>query len=330
MDVGQANAASPAVAPSSKKGFVDIIEYHTEGLHGPDVRILPTDRFVPQKKKSTKKVLKYDEYAVVLRRTWRQQQGMSYLIRLELEIQSEVLCKRFQKAAVNLYENTDLQSLPLKIRSPFSELFFYRKQIEKWSNDDNDDPNLRRDAKVLYDFIQNNGLISSIVADHEKYSPLGQVVSDIIWTIYPPNSLVVVNMGKLRECWICRNVSMKQTREATFWVVTGLRIGFDGASPGLVRQEYAFPALGLQVSKISELPIVPIEHCEDWATLKTVLMKRSAKLQRILGDKLESFAPQQYEGIAYDRSFEQYHSGLNIGVVGKQVRVPHLQLTLPS
>lgn len=234
------------------------------------------------------------------------QRHISGLVRIDLEIQSESLCEALRNIIINSYEDTDLKSYPIKLRAPFKELFFYRKEIEDLSEDENNDPDLRKDAKALDDFVQKNALVKRIVQDHERFSNNGQVLSDVLWTIYPPNSLVVLNAGKLRECWICRNISISRESKGRRWKITGLRIGFDGTSTGLTRQTITLPMTGMQKRKISDLPLVPIEHYQDWKELKKTLMTRSATLRRVLGTDLLSFSSQTYDGPAWKDEFTEY------------------------
>lgn len=293
------------------KGFVDIVEYHTEDLNGRDVEIIPTERFLPNKKKSTKRQQTYQDYAVVLRRTWKQHNEGSVLVRIELEIQSEALCQAFRKIAVNSYEGTNLEAFPIKLPSPFSELFFYRDEIRALAEDKNTGEDIRKGAGALHDFILNNKLMASIVADHERYSKEGHVVGGILWTIYPPNSLVVLSAGKLRECWICRNVLTKRGVMGYFWEVTGFRIGYDGSSPGLTRQTCRIPAMGMQVCKISDLPLIPIKSYQDLPLLKKTLHARASKLQKVLGRDLSLFASQTYANVGWETEFCDYDPNQN-------------------
>ncbi|KAJ4259926.1 hypothetical protein NW757_001874 [Fusarium falciforme] len=290
------------------KSFVDIIEYHTEDH---DVEIVPTKKFLPSKRKTTKKQQTYKDYAVVLRRTWMQKNKVPIQIRIELEIQSQALCQILRKIVVDSYEDTDLQSFPIKFRSPFSELFFYRDEIKALKEDENNSIEVRQGAEVLHDFIAKNGLMTSIIADHERYSKEGHVVGDILWTIYPPNSLVVLNVGKLQECWICRNVSSNQGGDGYLWEVAGFRIGYDGASPGLTRQSFQLPVMGMQVCKISDLPLVPVKDYKDWPLLQKSLHARAARLQKVLGDDLSSFSPQTYANAGWERELRSYFSSMN-------------------
>ena len=74
------------MAPRIWKGFADIIEYHTETLAGRKTDIIPIERLNPKRRKDGKKKkdAKYEDYAVVLRRTWVQQKYTSVLVRIEL------------------------------------------------------------------------------------------------------------------------------------------------------------------------------------------------------------------------------------------------------
>ena len=319
-DNTEAPAQPKETIPTRSKGFADIIEYHKTGHGGPEVDIIPTSKFLPNKKKSTRNTQTYQDYTLVLRRTWTQQGQVSFLVRIELEIQSESLCKAFREIAINSYEDTDLQSFPIKLKSPFSELFFYRNEIKALMDSESNDIDLRAEAKVLYDFMQKNGLISSIVKDHDRYSKKDQVMGDILWTIFPPNSLVVTKVGMIRECWICRNVSIQRQGPECRWILTGLRVGFDGDSPGLARQKFYLPITDMQLHKISDLPIMPIKYCQDWGTLKKVLMKRSVKLRKVLGEKLSSFSSQTYSGASWEWGFSIYHTELNPLLEARQVR----------
>ncbi|KAI0184387.1 hypothetical protein EV127DRAFT_464469 [Xylaria flabelliformis] len=298
--VGGEGIADQAAAPAPRvwKGFADIIEYHSEDLTGKKTEIIPIDRLIPKQRKHIKKAPKYEDYAVVLRRTWVQQQHTSVLTRIELEIQSEELCQAFRKIATNTYEGTDLDSFPIKINCPFSELFFYRNEIKALADNGQADENVRRHAQVLYEFVTDNGLMSSILVDHEKYYHKGQVVNDILWTIYPPNSILVVKVSMIQECWICRNVSIRSRGFGFDWIIDGFRVGYDGSSVGMVRQTFYLPMTVVGVCKISDLPIVPLE-------------KRATEVRRMIGDDFGSFSSQQYTGAAWRHAFSSYSAQFN-------------------
>ncbi|KAI0437193.1 P-loop containing nucleoside triphosphate hydrolase protein [Xylaria telfairii] len=317
-EVGQVEEESQPALPRVRKGFADIIEYHSETLAGKKTEIIPVSRLIPKHRKTSKNYSKYEDYAVVLRRTWVQKGKVSVLARIELEIQSKKLCEAFRNIAINTYEGTDLDSFPIKINCPFSELFFYRDEIKGLANNDPDE-NVRRQARILYEFVTDNGLMSSVTIDHEKYYNKGQVVSDILWTIYPPNSILVVKVGMIQECWICRNVSIRVMEERSFWVIEGFRVGYDGSSLGMVRQTFYIPLTTVGLCKISDLPIVPLEKYEDRKALEIKLALRGINVQKMLGNDFNSFSSKQYTGAAWGHEFSTYSADFNPQPDAKQI-----------
>ncbi|KAK3334383.1 hypothetical protein B0H65DRAFT_437442, partial [Neurospora tetraspora] len=289
------------------KGFIDIIEYHAEGIGGKDVAIFPTAKFLPREKISAKAKPEdgLENHAIVLRRTWMEHHHVSLLVSIELEIYSKPLCVKFREIAAKAYETTDFQTYPIKLRSPFSELFFYRKEIKALAEDDTIDEDLRKAAKGLDEFVHKpNGFMASIIQDHDRFLKEEKVVNDILWTIYPPNSLLVLNTGVLKECWICRNVStMTDTHTGqTYWVVTGLRIDFDGSSPGLTKQEFLTPLTGMRPLKISGLSLIPARIATD-----------------ALGVDLSSFMCKTYNGPSWKMRQLSFLDGANPLLTAKQI-----------
>ncbi|KAI5457607.1 hypothetical protein BGZ63DRAFT_427648 [Mariannaea sp. PMI_226] len=305
------------------KGFADIVEYHTHGSGGRSVEIIPAADFVAgrrSKGSTPDNASNYKDYALVLRRVWEQNKKALNVIRIDLEIQSERLCDAFREIATKLYDSgSDFLSYPIKLKPPFKELFFYRDEIKALAGDESRDAELRRDATVLSDFVAKNGLMSSLVDDHSKYVAVGKIPAEMLWAIYRPNSLVVVNADGIRECWICRDVIIQQTPAGYNWVLVGMRVGFNGYMPGFARKYYAFPPYGQRLCRIADLPVVPIEHCEDWPDVKAMLLARSANLQRILGPKLDSFAPQTYSGATWDNDFIYYNSLVDSVISAQQI-----------
>ncbi|KAI0535190.1 P-loop containing nucleoside triphosphate hydrolase protein [Xylaria digitata] len=304
------NANQPAV-PRVWKGFAHIVEYHPETLAGRKKEIIPIHRLIPKQRNDIRKAPKYDYYAIVLRRTWVPRRRISALARIELEIQLEELCQALWKIVTNTYEGTDLNSFPIKINCPFSELFFYRDEIKALADDKEGDGIVCHQAQVLYEFVTINSLISSILFDYEKYYDQGQVVSDILWTIYPPNSILVVKVGMIQECWVCRNVSIKNTGFSLYWIIDGFRVGYNGSSLGTVRQTFYIPMTTVGVCKISDLPIVPLEKYTGRDALKEKLLRRATKMQQMIGDDFSSFSSQHYTGIAWRREFSEYYAEFN-------------------
>ncbi|KAK4104187.1 hypothetical protein N658DRAFT_493685 [Parathielavia hyrcaniae] len=301
-DAQDKSAADTETQPTqSKKGFIDIIEFHKKNSDGGyDQQIIPTSRYLPKRAKHSTKTRKYEDHVLVLRRTVLQQREGATVLRVELEIQSRRLCKALRRIMRNCYEGTNLQTFPIKLAGPFAELFFYRNDIRDLAESGDVSSELRQDAKLLHDFILNNGLLKSILHDHERYTKKKQVAGDIVWTIYPPNHLAVLNVDGVQECWVVRNVLQLPTESGYVWEVTGLRVGCDGKQPGFFRQKCVVAAVTLGLHNITELPLIPVDQLPDWKRVKDVLAKRYSKLERTLGISLTSFKPQVYKGDAWE------------------------------
>ncbi|KAK3400817.1 hypothetical protein B0T20DRAFT_451525 [Sordaria brevicollis] len=313
---GQSDEKKQDTDSGPSKGFIDIIEYHAEGIGGKDVSIFPTAKFMPKEKITTTSKPKEasENHAVVLRRTWMEHRHVSLLVSIELEIHSKPLCAKFREIAAKCYETTDLQTFPIKIQSPFRELFFYRKEIKALAKDDTMDEDLQKAAKALNEFVHKpNGLMAAIIEDHDRFLKEDKVVNDILWTIYPPNSLLVLNTGVLKECWVSRNVTTMTDAHTkiTYWVVTGLRIDFDGISPGLTKQKFYTPMTGMRPVKISELSLIPAQHYGHWESLKARLERRSGTILDALGSKLSSFMCKAYSGPSWSHRSSAAHDGDN-------------------
>lgn len=233
---------------------------------------------------------------------------------MELEIQSPSLCDEFRKLVNATYQGSNLKTSPIKLRMPFHELFFYRAKVKEALEDMSRSQQLRNDLQLLHDFIPKHGVMSSIVDDYEKYKLQNQVVGDIVWTMFPPNTLMVVKTEGGEECWICRNVqSLPQEIGLPLCVITGLRVGFNGKSPGLVRRQVRFPAHPLQVFNMTDLPAIPMAYYEDWDNLKRKLQKRAGSLETFLGERLDSYHCCDYEDSARPQAAPRRRAEVQVG-----------------
>ena len=301
---------------------------------GLDIEVIPAERLIPKSKKSARKEKQYDSHALILRRVIVRpldNKAPSRLIRVELEIQSPVLCAWLRDSVPDSYEGTSFQTVPIKLRTPFHELFFCRDKIRDLAENKSTEPRLRNDAQVLLDFIRNNGMLSSIVKDSTRYSPNGQVPGDILWTIYPPNSLVVLNCGPEveRECWMVRSVVELVDQTGThWWKLSGLRLGCDGKAPGLVRQDAIVSQVTMCLVNIADLPLIPVDRYCDWGKLEPLLRARAETIRRVLGKTMCDFKIQTYAGTAWEPEnvdFRETWSGLQ----GPLSRAKNKQVSAP-
>ncbi|RSL63598.1 hypothetical protein CEP54_005146 [Fusarium duplospermum] len=69
--------------------------------------------------------------------------------------------------------------------------------------------------------------------------------------------------------------------------------------------------MGLQVCKISDLPLIPIKNYQGWSSLKKTLLARAATLKKVLGNDLSLFASQTYANVGWRKEFRAYNTSLN-------------------
>ncbi|KAK3954781.1 hypothetical protein QBC32DRAFT_335414 [Pseudoneurospora amorphoporcata] len=301
------------------EGFVDIVENRAYWVDAPPTYALTKD-FVPDTRISRgeswkgETEWKFGDYAIILRRILQS----SYLTSLplpkgmQLEIHSRSLCVWLRKIVTKCYETTDLQSFPIKFQSPFREFFFYRAEIQALADDDGADQDLQKDANALNEFIRHpERLLASIIQDHEKFLARGKIVRDILWTIYPPNSLLVHDTGIIKECYICRDVSLEvdSSNGQNAWVVTGLRIGFGGESPVLVRQEFALDPHQRDLLDIASLSLTPVQHYNDWGVLEATLKERFNNFVTRTGPDFSNVVCCSYSALAWDGSYANIRQG---------------------
>lgn len=113
---------------------------------------------------------------------------------------------------------------------------------------------------------------------------------------------MVYDNGLVKECYVCRDVFLQPT-EGTVQqkrVVTGVRIGFDGTSGALARQEFTLHSFGPKVLEIRDLSLIPVQDSEDWELFKGVLQRRARNITNDLGTALRSFACRHYRAPAWD------------------------------
>lgn len=290
------------------KGFVDIVELHTFRRGSHTIELMLTSDFSPNDDSSSSssscsssEYTDYTDHAIVLRRVWEQRKRSLSLVRIDIEMHSERLCKAFRDlAGPDVYAATDLKTVPIKLKTPFMPLFFHREGIAALAADENLDEDTRRDVQTLDTFVKTNGLLASLANDHERFAPQGKVPAEMLWTAFRPNSIVVVDAAGVREAWICRSVFTHRAALGSYnWIVTGLRIGYDGHMPSLSRRYFHLPNLGQTLVDVADLPVVPAEHCRDWPAVEEALLQRAKRLRAMLGDKLDGFSSQTYAGAAW-------------------------------
>lgn len=178
---------------------------------------------------------------------------------------------------------------------PFRELFFHRKRIEELAANAAD-IEVRKDAKSLLDQLYGERAMGRTIKKYNRYmkDKEGWIDKDILWTAYPPNSLVVFDYEGFKECWICRGIDLSPDMAE----LHGLRLDLDGDTPGLVKADVSliFPPGSSGSIKITDLEVVPVERYPTWDTLRETLQTRARQVRDMCGLDFRSFKCQDYKG----------------------------------
>ncbi|KAF4536857.1 uncharacterized protein LTHEOB_11864 [Lasiodiplodia theobromae] len=298
-DVQQSGPGTQATQDVPRKGFRDITVIQTNDMMGGDEEIkLTSEYYWPQskrrKKKQQKERQKYDDCAVCIRRIVHRTPRGDMAGRTELVIQSKPLCAAFREIVGNTYDSIDINSTPIKIPAPFYELFFKRDIIRTYGSDSGPYENLRDEFKHLDDFISNDKLT---VRNHQEYESLiGQnmISCETLWTLFPPNELLIRNDGEAPECWICRDIA----QDGLYWSISGVRLAFDGRKIGLTKERYPISFQGRVngTMYISDLPLLPVRYFRGWNNMRKRLEKRGEKFKGIMRKDLDGHTYRHYQG----------------------------------
>lgn len=166
-------------------------------------------------------------------------------------------------------------------------------------NDNNNEEN-RAEVKLLHDFFRNDKLTIDNIAEYESMISQGKVNVKTLWTLYPPNELLFLNVGEAPECWLCRDVQLDR-EDPTLWWVTGARLGFNGRELGLTSRRCGISFAGRVDGsmEISELPLVPKRYFDQAAPVTAEIVRRGQIFRDIMGGDLDGHAYRHLKGAVW-------------------------------
>lgn len=285
-----------------RKGFRDITVVQMYSMYGEEDEVKLTSEYAPpQKKESAKESGKFDKYAVLVRRVVERKAKRDVLVRTELCIQSHTLCQTLRDLIPYTFDRLDMKSTPIVLPAPFFELFFKRKEIEAYLSDLGNAEELRAEVKLVHKYLQKDKLTIGNLEEHTGLIQQGTISFGTMWTLFPPNELLVRNDGAMVECLVCRDLAV-DPKIPMCWQVTGVRLDFDGHDIGLAKTTYPISFAGRVngAMDIAQLPLIPAKYLEGWAETKSELVKRGEAFRELLGGSLEGHAYRGYEGPLWD------------------------------
>ena len=188
-----------------------------------------------------------------------------YSIRLQSPLLINALRSKLEEYGVDVNETR------AKIYAPCAVLFFERNHIAKLAQT-HEDAVTREHLELLCKVL--NEELGSILDESEALIEQGKITSDLVWTLFPPNSLVIskregnsVDWGGRIACKGKYIIDMNIPWEC---------LEFDGFEFGFVQYTSKIdPYKGKK--NIKDLPIYPLWAAQDADKLKDRFVKRGKK-----------------------------------------------------
>lgn len=224
----------------------------------------------------------FGDFAVLLRRKYREdERGLTPTSR-RLEIQSQVLRRDLRQLLEDENDGMNWASSPIRFESPFYTLFFHRHQIEAFTNGEAPSEN-RECMRLVHDFIHMDEGHKATLKQHDQYVRNGKIIFDILWTIYTPNSIFIHNINDIQQCVRCVGVpQLSTTRDGEkFYYVTVESLDFDGTHIGVKRQHISLEDFA-GAKEISSLTLTPLEGHPRQSELESQMKSRFTQFRDLV------------------------------------------------
>ncbi len=174
--------------------------------------IIPTSSFNQAKDIDAK----YREFALLLRRKINKDGDR---VSTELEIWSPLVRAALREILTDC-SYLNLAACPIVIPKPYHALFHYRKEIRAFAESPERTQEEKKHLGVLVNFMQTN--LSRIEREFDQYQPNGQITFGLLWTLFRPETTVVLQTDHFKECYRVHNcfetiVDAEQVFEISAW-----------------------------------------------------------------------------------------------------------------
>jgi len=295
----------PGAVETTKIAFEDITEVQDAALNAesdPNNNIYLTRqvRRVPANNDNQNQdpPRKFGEYSILLRRMVKEGMGGEWVPQgTFLEVQSKRLQDTFRHLFTPLLAgDVDLSSDPIRIPAPFKLLFYGRSLVTDFlaSHNTTDSDILTQEMQLVGEFVRTNHDLRTVAKSYDNLYPQRLVAFDILWTIYVPGQIVVMNGKGYQECYRV----IKAERFVTVQNEVNVRISmigvdFDGTRTGEVKRKHTVPEFKGNM-EIDSLDLVPLELYSG-----TDLQDRLIKRGQLFAELVKGPAHREYSGIAW-------------------------------
>ncbi|KAH8744233.1 P-loop containing nucleoside triphosphate hydrolase protein, partial [Hyaloscypha finlandica] len=173
------------------------------------------------------------------------------------------------------------------ISRPYRCLFFLREEIQRRAESSVDDvpPKLKRELKILLDFINSDDGLKKVIKSYNELIPQKKITFDLLWTIYPPFELVY-DLDNIRGRLFMIEYTQIERVNTLVLAFSLLGASHTGKDFGIHRKVYKVEAFrGVVTITSTDLHIVPLRFLSEskQSEIKMKLLelgKLYVKLQR--------------------------------------------------
>ena len=278
----------------TKVSFVDITDILEEGADQSSV--CPTNKRIQAPKQKQQRD-KYEENGLVLRRRYTKKPGKNSELkwsRSMLEINNEVLRKTIRHALGD-YPFVNLSTTPIVITAPYRELFHYRKGLRDYIDSPERSSFENERLQLLTTFMTEN--LELTQREYNRHVLHGYATYDLLWTLYPPNSLIVTRADNINRCFQVKSFEKLVEKDEIHCYYWSYREGRFGRVLHRILME---PFEG--VRKITALSAVPFKSLPDeqQKRLAESLIARGKKWQSLCCMSHKAYNGQSARRLAYN------------------------------
>lgn len=263
-----------------KKEIKSIVEL-PRSKFSDEVNVVPVERY-RRRKQFEDPDKPFKNYCILERRIVN---ANGRLTGIHLEVQSEPLCKLLQDLGRPCRLMVNLDTVPIVFKKPYKALFFLLDPLERHLTTEDLDPDLKAEIELLVNFIRSPAGIKNVLDAYASQVDLGKVSFGLLWTLFPPETVVYCNDGTWEECAVVEWAEYESDSADRNVFRIHLLMGYDdGNRYGLVRNLQKILAYPGAVDLTKEhFDIVPLDilPSEERNEIRERLVARGQRYCRI-------------------------------------------------
>ncbi|KAH8807104.1 P-loop containing nucleoside triphosphate hydrolase protein [Xylogone sp. PMI_703] len=238
---------------------------------------------------------RFEAHAVLLHRKCKLDRNTYIPSSVRLEIQSHQLQQIFQTAFRNYPGDVNLDSNPIRIPSPYHLLFYRREWINQYVQEHSKSDDSNKKMMLIQSFIEDNKTLNSIIREYDQLFPSRKVTFNILWTIFIPGELVILNSDDIREVYRCLYVSQVKRQGQPSYLIHVEMKSFNGKCVGMVEKRLEIAYFN-GTKDVLSLPVFPFKLHPHKSSLEQLLYERCGIFESLLE---ENNSHRQYEGLVW-------------------------------